>query len=140
MTRLYLLIILAVFFLSGCSTALKDQRASVISGPVKIETEQYTWDFGQIKQNEILKHEFILKNETSLTLNLKDATSSCGCTVLALKKKVLLPTESTAIEVKFDSRGYLGPIQQFVYLSTDSKDIPVIRFIIKANVIKNKEV
>jgi len=132
----YFFIFLSVFILVGCSSALKNQKISSINEPVAVEVDPYTWDFGEIKQGQILEHEFILKNESSVVLNLRDAVSSCGCTVFALNKKVLQPQESTSIRVKFDSKGYLGPIQQFVYLNTDSIDNPVIRFIIKARVIK----
>lgn len=135
MHRLYFLILLGFFLLPGCSTTVKEKT------PVKIEqtragADEYLWDFGQISQGQVLKHEFVVKNRSSVVLNLKDATTSCGCTVLEFKKKVLQPAESTTIEVKFDSKGYLGPTQQFVYLNTDSVDNPVIRFIIKANVTK----
>jgi len=47
-----------------------------------------------------------------------------------------LPGESTPVEIKFNSKGYSGDIQQFTYVNTDDIDNPVIRFIIKAHVVK----
>lgn len=137
MERFYFLILALILTLSGCGTAQKGEKSASESPAQNIQVDQNLWDFGQIKQGQLLKHEFILRNESSETLNLKDATTSCGCTVLEFKKKVLLPAESTTIEVKFDSKDYLGPIQQFVYVNTDSKDNPVFRFIIKAYVTKD---
>jgi hypothetical protein len=98
--------------------------------------DPYAWDFGRVKQGEITKHDFELKNESENTLNIKDVNTSCGCTVSKVEKKVLSPGESTVIEVQFNSKGYSGPIQQFVYVNTDSLDKPILRFIIKANVVK----
>jgi hypothetical protein len=93
-----------------------------------------TWDFGQVKEGEVYKHVFIFKNEGAKLLTIKGITSSCGCTASEIKKKELPPGESTEVEVKFNSKGYSGPIKQFVYVNTDDVDNSVIRFIITADV------
>jgi len=100
--------------------------------------DPYTWDFGRVRQGEILRHDFLLKNESNKVLNIKSVDTSCGCTVSKTKKSALLPQEATLIEVNFDSKGYLGPVQQVVYVNTDRLDTPVIRYIIKAEVVKSK--
>jgi hypothetical protein len=51
---------------------------------------------------------------------------------------VLPPKESTLLEVKFNSKGYSGPTQQYIYVHTDNLDNPVLKFTIKAEVIKKK--
>lgn len=99
-------------------------------------SDPYTWDFGKVKEGQLLKHDFILRNNSGKALTIKDVNTSCGCTVSKVEKKVLKRGESALIEVKFDSKGYSGQTQQFVYVNTDDLDNPVIRCIIKANVIK----
>ncbi len=94
------------------------------------------WDFGKVKQGEIAAHNFTLKNDSDKTLNIKSVNTSCGCTVSEVKKKVLLPGESTTLEVKFNSKGYSGNVQQFAYVNTDRTVDPIIRFTVKANVVK----
>jgi len=101
-------------------------------------TDPYSWDFGKRGEGKVLKHEFVLKNESQSTLTVKDINTSCGCTVSKVKKDVLLPGESTNIEVQFDTRGYSGPVQQYIYVHTDSLEKPILRFIIKAEIIKSK--
>lgn len=96
----------------------------------------YIWDFGKVKKNVTLEHDFSFKNESEKILNIKDITTSCGCTVSTVKNKSLKPQETTEIKVKFDSKGYAGAVKQFVFVSTDSIDNPVIQFIIKADVEK----
>ena len=98
--------------------------------------DNFSWDFGKVKEGEVLKHDFVLKNESPKTLQINEVTTSCGCTVSEVKKKTLLPGESTAVEVSFKSKGYSGPVQQYVYVNTDSLDNPVIKYIIKAVVAK----
>lgn len=102
----------------------------------KETTDPYAWDFGKIKQGEIASHNFTLKNDSAKILNITAVNTSCGCTASEVKNKILEPQGSTTVEVKFNSKGYLGPVQQFVYVNTDNIDKPVIRFIIKVEVVK----
>jgi hypothetical protein len=94
------------------------------------------WDFGQVKQGAVLKHNFVLKNESDDILTINSVNTSCGCTVSKADKNSLLPQESTAIKVTFNSRGYLGQVRQYVYVNTNSADTPIIKFTIKAQVYK----
>ena len=112
--------ILFLFMTSGCSA--------------QEEQDQYLWDFGSVKENAILKHEFILKNNTSQILTVQNVSTSCGCTASEVKQKILSPGESTTIEVSFNTKGYKGPVEQYVYVNTDNLDNPVLKYIIKAQV------
>jgi len=94
------------------------------------------WDFGQAKQGQVLKHDFLFKNETKGVLNITGVNTSCGCTVSQSDKKSLKPGESAAIKVSFNSRNYLGQVKQFIYVNTDNHDLAVVRFTIKAEIIK----
>ena len=98
--------------------------------------DPYLWDFGQVKKGEILKHDFVLRNDSAQTLNIKEITTSCGCTVSEAQKKTLLPGESTVLSVHFDTKDYSGAVHQFIYVNSDRLDNPIIRFIIKAEVVK----
>ncbi|MFA5411537.1 MAG: DUF1573 domain-containing protein [Candidatus Omnitrophota bacterium] len=100
------------------------------------QTGPYFWDFGRLKEGEIVKHEFTLKNETAKTLVIKDVIASCGCTIPEVKKKSIPAGESTSIQVVFNSQGYSGLIQQYVYVHTDNPVQPVLSFTIKAEVAK----
>lgn len=97
-------------------------------------SDPYSYDFGEVKRGEALKHDFVLTNTSDKELNIKDVNTSCGCTVGKIGKKKLPPGESTGLEVSVDTKDYRGPTQQFVYVHTDSLDNPIIRFIIKADV------
>lgn len=101
--------------------------------------DPYSWDFGQVKEGVVLKHDFLFRNESDKTLKITDITTSCGCTVSEVKKKVIPPGEETQIKVSFKTKGYSGPTQQIVYVHTDNLDNSILRFIIKADIIKNKQ-
>jgi hypothetical protein len=99
------------------------------------ETDSYTWDFGEVPRGEIVSHDFIFGNETQEVLNIKEVTTSCGCMASEVRQKTLLPDEETVVEATFDSKGYTGQVRQFIYVHTDSLDRPIVKFVIKADVV-----
>lgn len=125
-----ILLILFVFFLWGC---IKEKQLILDKSSLK---DTYTLDSGQIKEGRVLKYNFILRNDSKKILTIKDVTTPCGCVISKIKKRNISPGENTLIKVKFDTKGYSGSTQQFIYVHTDDLDIPILRFIIKAEVIK----
>lgn len=108
--------------------------------PVRLEDleidQEHTWDFGQVKEGEVLKHSFILKNDTKRFLRIFNVYTSCGCTASKVEKKILAPGTETPIEVEFDTKGYSGEISQFVFVKTNKILHSTVTFKIKAEVIK----
>jgi hypothetical protein len=126
------------FVLLGCiqvQSAPPEANSAPPVEQVPSAVQPEAWDFGQVKQGEVTEHDFILKNESDKPLMIKEVTTSCGCTVSKVDKKMLLPGEEAPIKVKFNSKGYLGPVKQHIFVATDSLDRPVIRYIITADVI-----
>lgn len=115
-----------------------DSKEISVSAGVELEkqADAYTWDFGAVKENTVVKHDFIFKNGTKKVLNIGSLTTSCGCTVSEVKKKTLEPQEETTIEVQLKTKGYSGDVKQYVYVNTDNMEEPVTRLVIKAKVVK----
>lgn len=133
MKRMHLFLgILFLAMITGCSA---QENSEIIEQTTnQPEENQYAWDFGPVQENIILKHEFIFKNNTPQMLTIQNVSTSCGCTVSEVKQKILSPGESTTIGVSFDTKGYKGSVEQYVYVNTDSLDNPVLKYIIKAQV------
>ena len=100
------------------------------------QTDSYEKDFGVVKEGENLKHSFLVLNDSDKVLKIKSVDSSCGCTVSEVDRKDVAPKESFTLNVEFKTKGYSGEVQQFVYLYTDNIENSLIRFIIKAKVVK----
>lgn len=125
-----------LFFLpAGCKAR---QRADILPQGESEKPDPYDWDFGQVRQGEILQHTFILKNDSPETLKIKEVHTSCGCTLSEIKKKILSPGESTELEVKLNTKDYSGSLQQYIYVHTDNLDNPILKFIIKAEVAEGR--
>ena len=139
MKRIYLVFwILLALLQSGCFAQTNLPLPS-ITNPGQLQEAQESWDFGQVKEGLILKHDFLLKNESQKPLKITGTHTSCGCTVSKVEKNALLPGEETSIEVKFNSVGYSGPTEQYVYVNTDDAENPILKFTVKAQVIRSSE-
>ncbi|MCX5697627.1 MAG: DUF1573 domain-containing protein [Candidatus Omnitrophica bacterium] len=128
--------ILVIFFLASGVYAAAPDPTGGIAAPLttkdnpkanekneKKEIEPYSWDFGTIKAGEIAKHDFVLKNESQGTINIKEVTTSCGCTTGKLNKTVLGPDESTTVEITFNSKGIAGgSVQKYAFVRTDNNN------------------
>ena len=134
-----IILFLSVFFIFPFACAQAPASSSVKAGGYaeKGKVDLNNWDFGRVKPGTVLKHDFLLKNQTKDILKINSIHTSCGCTVSKSGKQSLLPQESTEIKVTFDSHGYSGPVTQFVYVNTDNPDLAIIKFTIKAEVAKN---
>ncbi|MDD2703304.1 MAG: DUF1573 domain-containing protein [Candidatus Omnitrophica bacterium] len=100
------------------------------------EGDAASWDFGVIPAGQIVKHEFTLTNTSRMPLAISAINTSCGCAVPEVKKRSLSPGENTVIEVSFNSTGYSGSVEQYIFVHTDRADNPVLKFTIKAEVVK----
>jgi len=136
--RKYILIILVFLVLMSSGCLFKGNEDFIHNQGIENRNsdKHYIWNFGKIKQDKIVSHVFKIINDTAKTLNINRTDTSCGCTVSSIDKNSLLPGESTGIEVRFNPRGYNGPVEQFIYVNTDRLDNPIIKLIIKARVEK----
>lgn len=109
----------------AASTASAVQGKSK-SGPVmEIEPEEH--DFGGVRQNQKLVHNFTVKNTGTEDLEILRIATSCGCTAAVPRDRIVKPGESTTLEVTLETRKYSGVIQKSV--SVASNDRQVVRTI-----------
>jgi len=106
---------------------------SQVVGP-KISTQQTQFDFGKISAKEKVFHDFYVMNNGGDSLVIRDVRASCGCTVAKPEKSVLTPGETTKITVSFDPSGRRGHQQKYVYVSSNDKNSPELRFSFAADI------
>lgn len=73
---------------------------------IVFENEEY--DFGQVKDGDMVKHVFTFRNVGSEPFVLQRAKASCGCTVPTFTKTNILPGEEGTIHVEFNSKNKVG--------------------------------
>jgi Protein of unknown function (DUF1573) len=93
--------------------------------PEKLTTisfEEVTFDFGKIKQGDVVKHKFKFTNTGTNPLILENVKPSCGCTALEWPKEPIAPGKSGEIEAQFSSAGKSGPQMKNITLTLNSAE------------------
>jgi len=81
------------------------------SGPVmEIEPEEY--DFGGVKQDQELVHEFTIKNTGDEDLEIRRIATTCGCAAAVPADRIVEPGETTKLEVGLETPRDKGVIQK----------------------------
>src|SRR5215216_1648023 len=72
----------------------------------KFEEEEF--NFGTIKQGEVVTHVYTFTNTGKEPLIITSASGSCGCTVPEYPKEPIKKGEKASIKVTFNSGGKMG--------------------------------
>jgi len=104
----------------------------------KIFSNEQTFDFKDIKRNEILKHDFYIKNVGSQTLKIKDVKSSCECTVVQPVKKNIEPGDSVKVTAEFSTADKIGIQRHHIYILSNDPRNPEYRLTLLGNVVLSK--
>ncbi len=80
----------------------------------KFSFQESEFDFGQIKEGDVVKHTFKFTNTGKSNLLISDARGSCGCTIPSYPKEPIAPGAEGTIDVQFNSKNKTGANQKFV--------------------------
>jgi Protein of unknown function (DUF1573) len=118
MIRRYTLLTLTLGLLlgsAGCSNRRDAQgqplgQAEAMAGKAaKIEfQEKGVHDFGQITEGDTIEHTYTFINKGEMPLVINNITASCGCTTPEWPRDPIAPGETSAVKVRFNSRGKVG--------------------------------
>lgn len=84
-----------------------------------IKFEEATFEFGTIKQGDVVSHEFKFKNEGKGDLVIRKTKASCGCTAVNPPSTVIKPGETSSIKVSFNSAGKSGTQNKTITVTTN---------------------
>ena len=101
------------------STAGTTSGMQTTNGPVMTFTVM-EYNFGNIKQGDVVHHDFYFKNTGKEPLIINNAQGSCGCTVPAWPHEPIKPNGSDTIKVTFNSAGKMGPQDKTVTITYDT--------------------
>lgn len=87
----------------------------------KISFQEETFDFGDIRDGDIVKHDFKFKNTGNAPLNIKNVTATCGCTQPSFPFLPIEPGEEGIINVTFNSTGKINEQRPTVTVITNGR-------------------
>lgn len=93
--------------------------ATTKAGPqIKFAEEKY--DFGSIKQGDIVDHVFKFKNTGTQPLVISNIGVSCGCTTPDWTKEPVMPGKMGMVSAKFNSAGKMGMQTKVLTIESNS--------------------
>lgn len=119
---------------STATTENQPVQPEVPAGPTTKMTFKYLeYDFGTVKDGEVVRHDYEFTNTGTEPLIIADAKASCGCTVPQWPKEPIQPGGNGKIRVEFDSKGKPGPQSKRVTITANTDPSPIF-LTIKGNV------
>lgn len=83
--------------------------------------DETSFDFGTIKEGDVVSHEFSFTNTGDAPLKITKAKGSCGCTIPSYSKHPIAPGDTGKMMVKFNSRGKKNNQNKSVRITTNTK-------------------
>lgn len=117
MTKM-LLLALGLAFAGTTAQAQTTKPAKAKPAGPQIEFSEVKYDFGSIKQGDVVDHVFKFKNTGTQPLVISNIGVSCGCTTPSWTKEPVQPGKTGTISAKFNSAGKMG--MQTKVLTIDS--------------------
>src|SRR5690606_34226755 len=87
-----------------------------------IEFEETAFDFGEVKEGEVIEHVYTYTNTGKTPVILSQVSASCGCTTPSYTQTPVLPGKSGEIKVSFDSNGQVGKQQKIVTIASNAEN------------------
>jgi len=94
------------------------------SGKPRAVFKALSHDFGQLKQGDVVSHEFVFKNEGGAPLVVEKVETTCGCTAALVSEKKIAPGKDGRIKATFDTRGYSGRLSRYLYVVSNDAENP----------------
>lgn len=96
--------------------------ASENKGPFAAMTfEKTEYDFGTIKEGDVVDHTYFFTNTGKAPLVISKATATCGCTVPSWPKKPVAVGAKGEIKVKFNSKNKKNLQTKYISISANTK-------------------
>lgn len=93
-----------------------------------------TWDFGDVEPGQILRASIPVTNAGGTRLAVVNESSSCSCSSTTTGGIVVLPGETSQLEVKLDTRGSRSVVQSELRFFTNDPQRPRLTITLLAKV------
>ena len=108
-------------FLIGIAS--KAENPAPAAGPgARILFSEPTFDFGTVIVGSTVKHVFTFTNTGDAVLEIRDVTSTCGCTAAGQWSRRVEPGKSGTVPVEFHTGHFNGPVVKPVTVLCNASD------------------
>jgi len=83
-----------------------------------------TFDFGERNNTEFVEHDYPIRNEGTLSLEILNVRASCGCTAVKPSQEVIPPGGEASIRARLDLRGRHGFQRKSITVKSNDPKTP----------------
>jgi hypothetical protein len=125
---------LAIAVTLAVQWAAQPRAAADQTNAPKIAFATNKWDFGKIKQGELVKHDFVFTNTGTADLLILSVKPGCGCTTAGSWDTNVPPGKTGSIPLQFNSAGFSGNVMKSATVTCNDPTTPVSALSLGANV------
>lgn len=129
--RLFILFYTLLLAIISCNNTENKKVDEIYTGKAKIEFLKQEFDFGTLKEGEIVECTFIFKNTGDSPLKITSVDADCGCTVPKYSNEKILPGKKGKIKATFNSEGFRNNIYKTIDVETNA-DSTITELVITA--------
>ena len=85
-----------------------------------MSSDETKFEFGSVKQGDIVEHTFIYKNTGTEPLVVSNVGVSCGCTTPEYTKDPVMPGKTGKITARFNTSGKMGQQNKVLTVSSNN--------------------
>jgi len=112
---------------AGAGLLGEHQTGTGAAGAARAEVTEPAYNFGTALSGPPINHVFMIKNVGTGPLEIKNVTSSCGCTAAKPSKNILAPGEVATIAASVDTHFEQGHSLSLVTLTTNDPANPSLQ-------------
>ena len=102
----------------------------------KIACAEPVFDFGEKDNNGFIEHDYPIRNEGTLSLEIRNVRASCGCTAVKPSQNVVPPGGEASIRARFDLRGRNGPQHKTITVESNDPQTPNLMLQLKGTAVQ----
>jgi hypothetical protein len=125
---------ITVVFFYSCDIRNNGNKQAAIKDSTTVMVIDTAYNFGSVKEGEIVEYSFRFKNSGKNPLVILNAQASCGCTVPEKPEEPIAPGNTGSIKVKFNSDKRSGEARKTITVTSNARpEFPVL--ILKGTVV-----
>lgn len=102
----------------------------------KIVCDEPIFDFGEMNNTEFVEHDYPIRNEGKLSLEIRNVHASCGCTAVKPSQDVVAPGEVASIRARLDLHGRSGFQQKTITVESNDPNTPNLILQLKGTAVQ----
>ena len=100
---------------------LTEKITAALKDSTTVQLIDSVYDFGKVKQGELVTHSFTFKNTGSKPLVVQEAHASCGCTVPEKPEQPIKPGETGIIKVVFNTKDKSDHQEKIITVNSNAR-------------------